>query len=766
MYNITCEYVSTIMSSNGYLVARYHSQEEITFPDGSKGNTFTAKGYMLPEQNGLRYILSGEFEKYTNKSIGQTSYTLAVTSCDEVLPTTADSTRAYLLTIKGIGKVTAKRLFEEFSFDVFDVIENHPEKLNKVRGLNQKTISKICADYAKRKAARKLFQYLYPFHIKESKIMRIHKKLGEHSLEKIKENPYRITEVSSVGFKTADTIAAKEGFPKNFPARIEAAICEVLAQAEAGGPLFSKNNPFPDFVYQYFLREPIYNLLFKEDELYVTGGTYITRDTAYLISLKLLEIPLSEADFNAAALRLKNAERIYISSDANEVRFYRYHVAKAEYQAAKKLAELMKIKIPQSNELTKIVNVAERTLQLKLSSEQEAAVKMAVENPVSIITGGPGTGKTSVQKGILEVFKTLYPNDEVILMAPTGRAAKRMSESTGYPAFTLHKALQIYSDEDGYPVEADEEFFFMAKLILVDEASMIGGLLLNTLLSHIPKGTRLVFIGDIDQLPSIEVGAVLREMIASGKIPVTKLTKTFRQVNGSSIAVNAARVKTGEKKLDYDNDYVMIEEETSDKIAESVSEQYKRLIAEYGEDEVVCLTAYRKRTQTGTNALNQSLRSAIRNDINGETPYWEKQGIRIYQGDRVMFTKNTKDLTNGDIGKVKSIHKSKDGISVVCIFDGVPITLEDDEIFYLDLAYAMTVHKSQGSEYKAVILVMDMAHRVMLKRNLFYTGLTRAKQAFYCIGMLSAVNLSIESVDSIYRKTRLGDLINFYANAA
>ena len=190
MYNITCEYVSTIMSSNGYLVARYHSQEEITFPDGSKGNTFTAKGYMLPEQNGLRYILSGEFEKYTNKSIGQTSYTLAVTSCDEVLPTTADSTRAYLLTIKGIGKVTAKRLFEEFSFDVFDVIENHPEKLNKVRGLNQKTISKICADYAKRKAARKLFQYLYPFHIKESKIMRIHKKLGEHSLEKIKDTPF------------------------------------------------------------------------------------------------------------------------------------------------------------------------------------------------------------------------------------------------------------------------------------------------------------------------------------------------------------------------------------------------------------------------------------------------------------------------------------------------------------------------------------------------------------------------------------------------
>ena len=337
-----------------------------------------------------------------------------------------------------------------------------------------------------------------------------------------------------------------------------------------------------------------------------------------------------------------------------------------------------------------------------------------------------------------------------------------MAESTGYPASTLHKALGLYSDfEDNG--SAGNTLNFEKGLVIVDETSMIGSYLFEKLASHITKGSRLIMVGDIDQLPSIETGAVLRELIDSKVVPITRLTKTYRQASGSSIITNAARIRSGEKRLEYNGDFEFSPDETSDDIARSVCSLVPRLIERYGEDEVMVLTAYRRKTSSGANELNLALRNTLRKDITEKTPYFERQGVRIYEGDKVMNTKNTEFLTNGDIGKVVKIVKSDETLSVTCVFDGQKVMLEDEEALTLELAYAMTVHKSQGSEAKAVVLVTDNAHRIMLKRNLFYTGVTRAKSRIMICGQLSAMHHAIDTVDSVYRRSQLGRLLRGYA---
>ena len=765
---LVCDFKYSLLDKNDFKIFKYKAKEPAALPNGKTTYDITAKGYCLPSAKKIMYELDGEFSEYVSKTTGKKSYTFEVRDAREVLPSKKEATVSYLASLKGIGKSLSERMYDKFRDRIFDIIENTPEKLSEVPGISKKKAIKVQEDFLVRNKGHELFMYLYRYGVSPGKIAKIYKMLGSDAINIISENPYVILDAGGIGFKTADEIAMRAKFPKNFMPRIEAGVLEVLLESEKGGEIFNKIYSMPGFLNQGYLRDELLGLLDK-DSTFATGNVYLPRDILYILTLKLLEIELSESDFDDICFKLHQEKKIFISRDRNlpendpeRLKVYRYQSARAEFSAAKKIAELMECKLPKMDDLKNTIYDVEKNLGILLSDEQEKAVQKALESPVSIITGGPGTGKTSVQKVILKVFRA-YDDSKITLCAPTGRAAKRMAESTGYPASTLHKALGLYSDfeEDESSVISSNNF--QKGLIIVDETSMIGSFLLEKLVSHITKGSRLILIGDIDQLPSIETGAVLRELINSKVVPVTRLTKTYRQASGSSIITNAARIKFGEKRLEYNSGFEFSPDETSDDIARTVCSLVPRLISRYGENDVMVLTAYRRKTSSGANELNLALRDVLRKDITDKTNFYERQGIKIYEGDKVMNTRNTEYLTNGDIGKVVKIVKDDKMLSVTCEFDGQKVALEDEEALTLELAYATTVHKSQGSEAKAVVLVTDNAHKIMLKRNLFYTGVTRAKERIIICGQLSAMHRAIDTVDSVYRRSQLGRLLRDYS---
>lgn len=768
---IKCSFSYTLLQTpTGFSINEYKADEQVALPDGTRTKKFRAKGYMLPCTAGSYCKLKGEFERYVAKD-KRTCYTMRVEDCEELHPTDRDSAISYLMTLKGVGKVMAERMYDQHGDNVFNLLQNDSDKLTDIKGISKAKATAIAESYAKKRYARQLFQFLFPYNISDSKIMRLYRVYGDESIAKIKENPYRLSMIAGISFNTAEKIAEAQGLAKDFPPRIKAAILEVLLQGELGGPLFNKRSTFPTFCYQCFLRQPLFDLLSQPEITNVTGGTFLPRDVLYVQVLKLVKIPLTEADFDAMLLDLHQEKRIFISTlqekgEERVVKVYRYQIAQAEFSTAKKIIKLMQHKDPDIPDLAARVYNAERKLGMILSDEQRKAVEVAMTTPVSVITGGPGTGKTSVQKTLLSVFHTLYPKEEELLLAPTGRAAKRMSESAGYPASTIHSALGLYNNEDGDLVSSEENVKFTQKLIIVDECSMVGTVLMHKLMENILEGSHVVLVGDIDQLPSVEIGAVLREIIDSQVVPITRLTKTYRQAGDSPIAVNAARIRCGVTDLEYGSDFQMLERENSNEIAETATELYQNLANSYSLDEIMCLSAYRRSTLSGSNALNESIRSALRSDITDKTPCIERNGMKIYPKDRIMFTRNTQQLANGDIGVLDEIKKTSDGLRLFCTFNGNKVILEDNQTAFIDLAYATTVHKSQGSESKAVILIADRAHKNMLRKALLYTGITRAKRSIYIIGQSDAFIEGILCEDSIYRRSYLAALIRYYKNRA
>lgn len=399
-------------------------------------------------------------------------------------------------------------------------------------------------------------------------------------------------------------------------------------------------------------------------------------------------------------------EETSIATDIN--RILKHGTAKSLNITPGKIAEMQK-KASLKGELSGI-----------LSDEQCNAVCMALNNPISIITGGPGTGKTMIQKSIINATQKLIPKAKILLAAPTGRAARRMSESTGYPAHTIHSALGIYAGAD----DQQEVEQLDCDLLLIDEFSMVDSNVARLLFSAIPNKTRVIMVGDKQQLPSVGPGAVLRELIASEVIPVTTLTNVFRQAKGSSIGVNSRRMIVGNTTMFEDESFVFIEKKTSDEIAEAVRELYKKNMDTYGMDEIMVLSPYRRSTSTGVNLLNKELQKLVHDgDVENFTV-----------NDKVMYTKNDNGLANGDVGFITKIETKDNEHFVTVDFGNGEVVLEDDAIENLDLAYATTIHKSQGSEAKLVIMVSDRSHAYMLRRNLVYTGVTRAKQALIIVG--------------------------------
>lgn len=713
-----CQFEKMIYPSNpaqidpgSYMVALYRPCEKIRDAAGNVLSQVKAVGYCLPIANNLRYEIQGHWSKHQNHGLQ-----FEVESYDEVLVPTKEGIITYLSSgqIKGIGPKVAERIYDAFGLHALDVLDKEPERLLSISGISEAKLKKICDSYLANRGARDVVAFLSPHGITPNRAVKLYKEYGDQAIDVVKNHPYQLCEMAGIGFMTADKIAMSMGFDLLSTERVDEGLLFTLADAEGKGHLCMEKHQF------------------------------------IKACLKILNTPQLTAEMVA-----NRAARLVYSGQLVSYQGYVYRAktAYAETRLAEQLYQQMQgRKTYVCANLDDELDYEERLMKLKLAPEQRDAVKMALTQGLSVITGGPGTGKTLIQRAILDIYHRQHPGAEICCSAPTGRAARRMEQSTGCMASTIHKALGLIADEDG---NYDEPMALGADLILVDEVSMLDIYLAGHLFDAVKPGARVVLIGDADQLPSVGPGAVLSEIIASGRIPVVRLDKVFRQNSGSRIATNAKLIRHGNVGLEYGEDFQFISSSDMQTSAERIAELYLQETKVFGVDNVALLTPYRQKTETGVNALNEKLRELVNpKDVSKPEALWGKRVFRC--GDKVMQIKNHDDVNNGDIGYIRNIFGS-DGNKIVQVDfgDGRIKEYEPAELDMLDLGYASTVHKSQGSEYKSVIINLQCAHSIMLTRPLAYTAITRGKNRVIIVGEKRALCIAIKRTDTEKRGTCL-----------
>lgn len=697
----------------GYMVAVYSPCEKILDTSGNPVRQIKAVGYCLPIALGIRYDMQGHWSKNTKHGIQ-----FEVENYEEVVIPNRQGIVAYLSSgqIRGIGPVLADRIYDTFGDNTLDILDREPEKFLGVKGISESKLQKIMDSYLANRGARDVVAFLAPHGITPNRAVKLYREYGNKTMEIVKEHPYRLCEMAGIGFATADRIAMSMGFDKLSTERVDEGLLYTLADAEGKGHLCMEKHAF------------------------------------IKACLKILNTEeLTDEMLANRAMRLLHTGKL-VDYDGN---VYRTQTAKAEIHLTDAIIrQSISSHGGQYADLEAELDGEEAILKLRLAPEQRDAVKMALTSGLSIVTGGPGTGKTLIQRAILDIYRKNHPNAEICCCAPTGRAARRMAQSTGYPASTVHKALGLIARDDGsygQPTDLD------ADLILVDEVSMLDVYLAGRLFDALKYCAQLVLIGDADQLPSVGPGAVLSEMIASGCIPVVRLDKVFRQNAGSRIATNAKLIRHGTLGLEYGEDFQFIDSPEIAESADIIAKLYLEEIGRCGVDHVALLSPYRQKTETGVNALNQVLREKVNPAAEGksETPDGTKK-FRV--GDKVMQIKNHEDVSNGDIGYVKQIRCHGDECLVYVDFGEGRIKEYDPaagDLDMLDLGYASTVHKSQGSEYSTVIINLQCAHHIMLTRPLVYTAITRGKHKVIIVGERKALCIAIKRTDTERRGTCL-----------
>lgn len=707
--------------TSGFMVAVYTPHEKVLDGAGFVLNQIKAVGYMLPTGKGVRYDLQGRWER---TKYGQQ---FSVTQYEEMIQPTEAGIIAYLSSgyIKGVGKKTAESIYKHFGDKTLEVLDRDPQRLLEVPGISKKKLQRISDSYMESRGARDIITMLAPFGISPRRAVRFFKIYGRDAANVIREHPYRLCEVRGIGFKIADGIAKSVGFDPCGEERIDAALLHTLKEAETGGSLFPNAG---NLCVEYGL------LLGKCCELLDTP-----------------EITLRMVADRCTAL----TDRLELTVYNGQV--YRYDTALAEEQVACRVREMVNYdNVSCKLDLDEAIEKMEQRLGVTLATEQKQAVKTCLSSHISIITGGPGTGKTMIQRFILELYRKMQPAGKVVCCAPTGRAARRMEQSTGCPSSTIHKALGLMADEDG---EYGAAAALDADLLIADEVSMLDVYLAQHLLNALPPRCQLVLIGDSDQLPSVGPGSILYELMESGAVPTIRLDKVYRQAHGSRIAVNASLIRHGNLALEYGVDFELIESNDLDRSAELLEEAYLARVKELGLDNVALLSPFRTKTATGVNALNER----IRDRLNPHAPSKPelKYGKRLFrEGDKVMQIQNRGEINNGDIGYITGIVKNSDETTLYVDY-GDDRTMEYGEhnLDILDLAYATTVHKSQGSEYDTVVMNLQTAHYIMLRRPLLYTAITRAKKRVVIVGERKALVVAINRVDAEKRGTQLASRI-------
>ncbi len=703
------------MQLGSYMIALYRPCERVVDGGGNRVMQIKAVGYGLPTASSLRYDIKGHWNRDSKHGIQ-----FEVENYEEVITHDEHGIVAYLSCgqIYGIGPKLAEKIYAKFGNDTLDVLDKHPEKLLDISGITERKLKKICESYLANRAARDIVAFLLPYGITPNRAVKFFQKYGARTMEVVKEHPYTLCEMSGIGFITADKIAKSMGFGDLSTDRVDAALLYTLTEAEGCGHLCMEKHKF------------IENCI------------------------KLLQTPsLTEEMVANRAARLVYNNELMCYNDM----VYRAWTAVAEIILAKHIVKRLSTVVQQKYaDLDTELDTVESNLGLKLAIEQRNAVKTALTNGLSIITGGPGTGKTMIQRAILDIYRRQNPDKKICCCAPTGRAARRMTQATGFGASTIHRALGLMADEDG---AYDEPKELDADLLLVDEVSMLDVYLAGSLLGAVKKGAQVVFIGDADQLPSVGPGAVLSEMIASECVPVIRLDKVFRQSSGSRIATNAKLIRHGNLGLEYGNDFCFIDSPDITESAELLVELFLRETEKHGVDNVALLSPFRQKTETGVNALNTYLQSKI--NPPASTKNEVECGKRLFRvGDKVMQTKNHEDVNNGDIGYVTEIYGyGNDKTLYVDFGDGRIKEYEGSDLDRLDLGYASTVHKSQGSEYKSVIINLQSAHSVMLTRPLIYTAITRGKERVIIVGERKALCTAIKRTDTEKRGTCLAERI-------
>ena len=636
---------------------------------------------------------------------------------EEVMPATIYGIEKYLGSglVKGIGPKFAQLIVKQFGVDTIEVIETDIERLYEVPGIGKKRVEKIRESWEKQKDIKNVMLFLQGYGVSTAYAAKIYRQYGKESIDKVKENPYRLADdIWGIGFKTADGIAGKMGYGKNDLRRCKSGIIYTLNQLANEGHVYA------------------------EEEQLVKAAT------------DLLEA--EEDSIRKALADMARTEDLKIEDGAIYLPPFYY----AETGAANRLLALLRESEGNlfatrfnAEELSKAAGITYDEVQLQ-------AIGEALRSKVMVLTGGPGTGKTTTTQGIITALKHL--GLRILLAAPTGRAAKRMSEATGMEAKTILRLLE-YNPKDGY--KRNDENPLEGDALIVDECSMIDIILMNSLMKAVPTSMRLVMVGDIDQLPSVGAGNVLRDIMESGKIPVIRLTRIFRQAQSSRIVMSAHAINQGrfpDTSNGKDTDFFFMQQEDPERVAAEIVNLVKnRLPKAYHRktSDIQVLTPM-QRGIVGAANLNMALQQAL----NPSGVSLNRSGYSFRQSDRVMQLRNNydKDVFNGDLGFVESVDLEERTLAVN--FDGRLVEYDASELDELTLAYATTIHKSQGSEYPIVVMPVLMTHYVMLQRNLIYTGITRAKKICVLIGTKKALSFAIRNMTVLKRNTRLKERLN------
>ena len=700
-------------AENGFLIARIRAK-------GEPGHVVVV-GNMGQVSPGEMLELTGTWKEHPK--FGRQ---FQVETCTQVLPATVNGIKRYLASgcIKGIGETMADRLIMAFGAKVLDILDEEPKRLLKVQGLGKKTLEKICESWEKQREIRALMLFLQSYGIAPTFAGKIFKKYGIQSVERLKQDPYQLVyDIRGVGFVTADAMALKLDFAPDCSQRIRAGIMYILSQQGDRGNLFYPKDA---------LLEKAAHVLGDVDLTLLQEGIESLQESKRIVMEDLPEQGIYDAVYPVFFYKMERE----IVSRLQSIASHCVHV--------------------EEEKLLATVAEQEGKARIALAPEQKDAVLGACRNKVYIITGGPGTGKTTITRMVAWSLKSL--GLEVKLAAPTGRAAKRLAEATGLHASTIHRLLKYDPASDGGFVY-NEDKKLKVDAIIVDEVSMLDCILVVNLLRALPLTCRIILVGDVNQLPPVGPGNLLRDCLESGVVPHMRLTHIFRQAQESMIVVNAHRINQGKfpegaTRPVPEADFFWVENENPLRIQQLVLKMVcERMPEAYGLDpkrDVQVLTPMHK-GDVGTIQLNSLLQERL-------NPHGEevKKGQRVFRvGDRVLQMRNNydKDVFNGDLGWIISLDRDEETLQID--FEGRDVEYDFEDLDELSLAYAVSVHKSQGSEYPAIIMPVVTQHFMLLQRNLIYTGLTRARKLAVMIGSRRALSIALENKESAKRFTHL-----------
>lgn len=702
------EKITYINEESGYTVARVKVR--------GRQELVTVVGNLLAAAPGEVVEMQGQWSRHPR--FGEQ---FKVVRLKTKVPATVYGIRRYLGSglIKGLGPVMAGRIVEKFGAQTLEVIEEDIGRLAEVEGIGKKRIAMIGRTWEAQKEIRDVMLFLQSQGISSGFAARIFKQYGQRSIAVVKENPYRLaTDIIGIGFLTADRIAAQLGFSKDCAVRVEAGILYVLHQLSDEGHV-------------YF---PYARLVAKCSQILTVNRQAVVRALGVLAQQE--RIVVEDLDPTAGAAP-ENNQAVYLA---------KFHLC--ETALARRLKMLLDApRALRAIDTRRALAWVQQKLAFKLAVKQQTALRAALENKLLVITGGPGTGKTTVITAVLKIFARM--GAKMLLAAPTGRAARRMREATGHNARTIHRLLEYNLQKGGF--QRNEQNPLDCQVLIVDEASMIDTILMYHLLKAVPAAASFILVGDVNQLPSVGPGAVLNDIIGSGVVPVVAFTEIFRQARTSRIIVNAHKINAGivpsmaaEDAADPHNDFYFIDQDKPERVLAIILELVKdRIPKRFGFDafdDIQVLTPMH-RGVVGAGNLNRSLQAVLNPGKEGVSR--ADQVYRLH--DKVMQIRNNyaKEVFNGDIGRITLLRPAARQVTVT--FDGRPVAYDFSELDEIVLAYAVSVHKSQGSEYPAVVFPVLTQHYILLQRNLIYTAVTRGRSLVVMVGSRRALAIGVNN---------------------